>query len=341
MTQTPERFLLVRMSSLGDLVHAIPAVPALRASFPDAKIDWLVDARWADLIKLVEGLDDVIALERSLAATLACIRCLRRARYTCAIDLQGRYRSAVWAWISGAPRRIGRKPEATREPGSAWFCTERIIPAGTHIAEMTVSLAVHAGARQSAELQFPIRVPQDAASRRTRDELLREGVRDYVFLSPGGGWVSKCWPPERFGALCAELWKCHALRAVINVAPGEAPLARAVVEAAGDARPIVICSSISEMVVLLAEARLVVGGDTGPVHLGAALGTRVVALFGDTDAERNGPLPRGVVVQNVSAPPPKYLRGDYVRGRVHSAGMLSITVEQVLVAAEQELTIRA
>lgn len=341
MTRSPERFLIVRLSSLGDLVHTVPAVPALRASFPDAKIDWVVDARWSPLIDLVEGVDEVISLRRSLAGTLACIRRLRQARYTCALDLQGRYRSAILAWLSGAPRRIGRHWEATREPIVAWLYTDRLIPTGRHIAEMNVSIAVHAGAQQPAEMQFPLRVPQDVGSRRIREQLLREGIRDYVFISPGGGWESKCWPAERFGALCAELWRRDGLRAVVNVAQGEERLARGVLSGAKEAKPLIIYSSIPEMVVLLAEARLVVAGDTGPLHLAAALGTHVVGLFGDTDPARNGPLPRGVVVQNVSAPPPVYLRGDYVRGRTHSPAMLSLTLDQVLAAVEQELAITA
>ncbi|MGD1212480.1 MAG: glycosyltransferase family 9 protein [Candidatus Acidiferrales bacterium] len=335
-----ERFLLVRLSSLGDLVHSVPVAPALRRSFPGARIDWVVDARWAPLMELVEGLDNVIPLDRSAAGTLACIRRLRRARYTCAIDIQGRYRSAVLAWLSGAPRRVGRRPEATREPGAAIFYTDRVVPAGKHIAEMNVSLAVCAGARPPAELEFPFRVPRDAVSR-VQETLARQGISDYVVISPGGGWVSKCWPPERFGELCAEIWRRHELRAVINVAEAEADLARAVAGAAGESKPAVVSTSIPELAGLLSRARLVVAGDTGPLHLAAALGTRVVGLFGATDPLRNGPLPRGAVVRNAAGEPPDYVRGDYVRARDYSPAMLSLTGAQVLAAVEQELSVAA
>jgi len=113
------------------------------------------------------------------------------------------------------------------------------------------------------------------------------------------------------------------------------------VSAAGSANPPIVQLPIPALAALLAQARLVVAGDTGPLHLAAALGTRVVGLYGATDPERNGPLPRGAVVQNISSQPPDYLRGDYVRLDSYSAAMLSLSVEQVLAAAEQEISITA
>jgi lipopolysaccharide heptosyltransferase I len=341
MAETTDRFLIVRLSSLGDLVHTIPAVAALRSTFPAATIDWVVDQRFSPLIELVTCINQTIPLGRSISDVLGCIGRLRRARYTCALDLQGRYRSAVLAWLSGAPRRIGRDREATREPGAALFYTDRVIPTGRHIVDMTVELAVRAGARPQPEPQFPLRVPENALGA-VREKLARGGIPgDYVVISPGGGWKSKCWPPERFGALAAELLRRDGLRSAVNIAPGEEDLAAGIVQAAGSPPPPIVSLSIPELAALLTQARLVVAGDTGPLHLAAALGTRVVGLFGATDAERNGPLPRGLVVQNVSGPPPEYVRGDYVRLNSYSAAMLSLSVEQVLAAVEQEINITA
>jgi ADP-heptose:LPS heptosyltransferase len=184
-------------------------------------------------------------------------------------------------------------------------------------------------------------VPEEAL-RAAREKLAREGITvDYVVISPGGGWKSKCWPAERFGALAVELLRRDGLRSVVNIAPGEEDLAAGVVNAAGSPAPPVVSLPIQELAALLGQARLVVAGDTGPLHLAAALGTRVVGLFGATDAERNGPLPRGVVLQNVSGPPPEYIRGDYVRLNRYSEAMLSLSVEQVLAAVEQEIGVRA
>lgn len=341
MAETADRYLIVRLTSLGDLVHTIPAVAALRATFPAARIDWVVDERYLPLIEMVTCIQETIPLGRSVPNVLGCIARLRRSSYTCALDLQGTYRSAVLAWLSGVPRRIGRTREATREPGAELFYTERVTPTGQHIVDMTVELAVRAGARPQPEPQFPLRVPENAL-RTLREKLERDGITgDYVAISPGGGWKSKCWPPERFGALAAELLRRDGLRSVVNIASGEDDLAAEVVRAAGLPRPLVVSVSIPELAALLAQARLVVAGDTGPLHLAAALGTRVVGLFGATDAERNGPLPRGLVVQNVSGRPPAYVRGDYVRLNAYSEAMLSLSVEQVLAAVEQEIGVNA
>jgi heptosyltransferase I len=337
MTGSPDRFLVVRLSSLGDLVHTIPAVSALRSSFPAAKIDWVVDERWSPLVELVTAINETIPLGRSAGEVFACIRRLRRARYTCALDLQGRYRSAVLSWLSGAPWRIGRDREATREPGAAFFYTDRVVPAGRHIVDMTVDLAVRAGAKPEAEPRFPMRVPENEL-RGLREILANDGISgDYVVISPGGGWKSKCWPPDRFGALAAALKKRDGLPSVVNIAPGEEELAGAIVRASGQADLPIVSLPIPALAALLAQARIVVAGDTGPLHLAAALGTRVVGLFGSTDASRNGPLPRGVVVQNFSGEPPEYIRGDYVRLNTYSDAMLSLSVEQVLAAVEQAM----
>jgi heptosyltransferase I len=337
MTSRPNRFLAVRLSSLGDLVHTLPVVPALRSAFPDAEIDWVVDWRWSPLINLVRGINEVISLRPSFPGYLRCMGRVRQAGYSCVIDFQGIYRSAILGWISGAERRIGRDRNSARERGAARFYTDRVVPVGQHVAEMSMSLAMYAGAQRPAVMQFPI---QAAARdlRRVRERLRDEGAENYVVVSPGGGWKSKCWPAERFGALCAEVWRRHAIRSVINLAPGEEQLAETVVAHSLAASPIVYCPALPELVALLSQALLVVGGDTGPLHLAAALGTRVVALFGPTNASRNGPLPHGVVIQNHSSNPPNYQRGDYVRGRSYSPEMLSITVDQVLTAAEQEMS---
>lgn len=343
MNSPEQKFLIVRLSSLGDLVHTIPAVAALRAAFPTVQIDWVVDRRWSSLIDLVTCVNHTIPLGRSPREVLALIGRLREERYTCALDLQGRYRSAVVAWLSGAPRRIGRAAAATREPGAALFYTDRVIPTGRHIADMTVDLAARAGAKPDATPQFPLRVPPEAEGA-VRERLAREGIEGtYVVISPGGGWKSKCWPPERFGALAAALLERHGLRSVVNIAAGEEATAGDIIRAAAPAVLAVLSLPIPELAALLAHARLVVAGDTGPLHLAAALGTPVVGLFGSTDAERNGPLPRGRVVQVAAdrTQLPNYVRGDYVRQETYLPAMLALSVDCVLAAAEKEIGITA
>jgi len=343
MNDSGQKFLIVRLSSLGDLVHTIPAVAALRATFPAAQIDWVVDRRWWPLIELVTCIDRAIPLGRSARDLFALVARLRREHYTCALDLQGRYRSAVLGWLSGAPRRIGRAAEATREPGAALFYTDRMVPTGRHIVDMTIDLAVRAGAEPQPEPQFPLRIPPGAVNA-VREKLARDGITGpYVVMSPGGGWKSKCWPPERFGALGAAIFRQHNLPSVVNMAPGEEEMARDIVRAASPVNISALSFDIPELAALLAGARLVVAGDTGPLHLAAALGTRVIGLFGSTDPERNGPLPHGVVLQAASDPSqlPDYIRGDYVRQDCYLPAMLALSVERVLAAVEQEIGVTA
>ena len=328
-----QRFLVVRLSSLGDIVHTLPAFAALRESFPEAQIDWVVDRRWLQLAEMVLGVDTVIPLERSPLGVAACVRRLRAARYPCVVDYQGLYRSAVLAWSSGGARTIGFDRCAAREPGASMFYSERVVPTGRHVAEMNVDLSVRAGARPPLALQFPLRVPEQELQR-VREKMRHEGVADYVVLSPGGGWVSKCWTPDRYGALSLELWRRHGVRSLINVSPGQGQLARSVLSAAGESNPLVVSPPLRELAALVAGARLVVGADTGPVHLAAALGTHVVALFGPTDPARNGPLPAGAVLRNALGE-----GSTYKRGKSYSETMLSVSVEQVLEAAEREMSL--
>jgi len=330
-----QSFLVVRLGSLGDLVHTLPAVAALRSSFPEARLDWVVERKWSALLDLVVGVNEVIPLDRSFAGLRACVRRLRSTRYGCAIDFQGLYKSAVLGWLSGAPRRVGFDGNTARESGSAWFYTDRVRPTGRHVAEMNLNLAARVGAKPEAGMRFPLSVPEEEM-RCMCERLAAEGVTSYFVVSPGGGWKSKCWPPERYGALCAQLWHRYGLRAVVNTGPGEESLAAAVVLAAAPAQPIVLMPSLKELAALLEGAKLMVAADTGPLHLAAALGTPVVALFGPTDPERNGPRPGGAVVRNASVEATTYKRSD-----VYSPAMLSLTVDQVVSAAAQQMSVNA
>jgi lipopolysaccharide heptosyltransferase I len=332
-----QRFLVVRLGSLGDLVHTIPAVAAMRASFPLARIDWVVERKWSALLDMVAVVDGVIPVDRTFSGLMACTRRLRTARYGCSVDFQGLYKSAVLARLSGASRRIGFDRSAAREAGASCFYTDRVHPAERHVAEMNLDLAVRAGVQlDGGVLRFPLAVPREDICR-MQGLLAAKGLTaPYFVMSPGGGWKSKCWPPERYGLLCAEIWRRYGLFAVVNAGPGEESLAAAVVENAAPAQPVVLCPPLKELAALLAGARLMVGADTGPLHLAAALGTPVVALFGPTDPKRNGPRPGGVVVRNAAAEATTYKRGD-----VYSPAMLSIDVNQVLAAAAQQLSVNA
>lgn len=327
-----ERFLVVRLSSLGDIVHNLPAVSSLRDSFPHAHIDWLVDRKWTALLDGNPDLNEVIELDRdSWNALRACVRRLRAARYTCAIDFQGLYKSALLSFLSRARRRVGFGRPMAREPGAAFFYTQRILPTSCHKVDHNIALARAAGAHRTA-YRFPLRVSAWAAADVAR-QIASSGVREFFVVSPGGGWRWKCWPPERYGELCRELEQRLGWRAVVNCGPEERELGHAVCRAARSANPVLLATDVPQLIALLSRARLVVGGDTGPLHLAVALGTPVVGLYGPTDPARNGPFSAAdVVVRNARPGETTYKRED-----AYSPAMLSISAEQVIAAVEKRL----
>src|ERR1700674_4401560 len=329
MIDDGERYLVVRMTALGDVLHTLPAIAALRGAHKNARIDWVVERKWCPVLEGSPAISEVIPFDHaSLLGAFTCVRRLRQKNYTCAIDFQGLYKSSVLATLSAAPLRIGFERGWAREAGAALLYTERVTPAGRHVAEPNYSLAERAGASRPTRPEYPLRVPAcGAASVRAR--LAERGIGDYIVVGPGGSWRAKCWPAERYGIFCHEFEKRHGLRAVVIHGPGEESLAQDACRAAHPAEPIVMATTIEELMGLLAHARCVVAADSGPLHLAAALGARVVGLYGPTDPARNGPYVPGAVI--VSEARPEEI--SYKRRASYSPAMLRITVEQVLDAA--------
>jgi heptosyltransferase-1 len=340
MPTTPKasdrRFLLLRLGSLGDIVHALPAASALRDTFPDARIDWAVEPKWARLLEGNPDLNTVIQVDRrTLAGISRTVSTLRAPRYDCAIDFQGLYKSAFLAFASGASRRIGFQRTYAREGHASWLYTQRLNPRGAHKVDHNLTLAEEAGARKFP-VRFPVAIrPEDAA--RVTAELAQRNIHDFLVLNPGGGWRSKCWPAERYGELHAKIFEKTGVRGVVTYGPGEENLAQAVVSAAGNSAPAAIPLELGPLMALLRLARCVVSADTGPLHLAAALGAPVVGLFGPTDPARNGPYivhpeQKSIIVRN-----PRLSQTTYQRGASHSPAMLAITVDEVAAAVRKIL----
>ena len=332
------RFLLVRLGSLGDVIHALPAASALRDAFPEARIDWLIEPQWRRLLEGNPDLSEIIPLQKKSAAGLfSTVRKLRAARYTCAIDFQGLYKSALPALASGAPRRIGFPSTYAREGFASFFYTDRISPRGAHKVDHNLTLAEAAGARTSSP-RFPLTLrPED--EKQVTQELARHNIADFYVLNPGGGWRSKCWPAERYGELHHRLAAQHGWRSVISFGPGEESLAQELVSAAGTPPPVAVPLGLGPLLSLLHRAKFVVSADTGPLHLASALGTPVVGLYGPTDPARNGPYAgegKNIVIRN-----PSKSETTYRRGASYSAPMLSITVDQVADAVARLTTTRS
>ena len=284
------RILIVRMSALGDIVHALPVLAALRRAWPAAKVDWIVDEAYASILSLAEGLHQRIVVRGQgpeARGYVSAVRHLRAQKYDAALDLQGLIKSAVWAKASGAARVIGFDRAHLREPMAASFYSETVVPLDApHVIQKNLSIL------QAFDLApGPIELPlhPEAASATTNALVAVGGSKQYVVLNPGAAWPNKRWPAERFGALAAKLHAHTRLRSLITWGPDEKSLAEAVVSASGGAASLAPPTAIADLAVIMRDAALVVSGDTGPLHIAAAMGTPLVGLYGPTWPERNGP----------------------------------------------------
>jgi heptosyltransferase I len=333
------RFLVVRLGSLGDIVHTFPAVAALRDSFPAANIVWLTHPRWAFLVQSSGLPSEVWTVDtRALSSLRQVIPRLRHGPWNAAIDYQGLWKSAMLPFLGGVTRRIGFSSAVIREFGVPLLYTERVNTSKPHIAEQNGELSLRAGAQRgtaSVSLQIP---EQDQAAVCAR--LRAQGLDRYIVLSPGGGWRSKCWPIERFAALCHKVRASRNLRSVVNIGPDDADLVAPLLAASGDADPFVYRGNLGELMALLRGAACIVSGDTGPLHLAVALGTPAVALFGPTDPARNGPYSGSATQsseQKHTVLRMSGVRTTHARGSQPHPSMLGITVDQVFEAVARRV----
>jgi heptosyltransferase-1 len=342
---TAQRLLIVRLGSMGDIIHTLPAVTALRQAFPEATLGWIVEESWAELLctlpeprsgprspqrPLVDRLHTVNtkSWRKSLLSTqtweqiAAGLSELRAQRYEVAVDFQGAVRSALLARWSGAPLIYGAAQP--RENVASMFYTRQVIARGSHVVEQNLSLA-EAVARQPLEIP-KIEFPHDPAV----EKKCEEPIGDFALLNPGAGWGAKQWPAERYGHVAQRLAE-DGVRSLINFGPGEEPLMRAV-ESASEGTAKGMTCSLTELVALTRRARLFIGGDTGPMHLSAALGIPVVAIFGPTNPARNGPFAtRSIVLRSPSSPT------THSRRARPDPGLLEISSDEVVAAARKLL----
>ena len=274
----------------------------------------------------------MISVDRKSAAGIfATSRKLRAAQYDCVIDFQALYKSALLAFASRAPERIGFQSSYAREALASIFYTDRFNPRGPHKVDHNLTLARHAGAGNfSSALSDGRRAEDEQVVAR---ELATQYLKEFFVLNPGGGWRSKCWPAKRYGELHRRLCEQYRCRGVVTYGPGEENLAKELIAAAGENPPVAILLGLGPLMALMRRAKFIVSADTGPLHLASALGAPVVGLYGPTDPARNGPFSADdVTVRN-----PRFSQTTYHRGNDFDPAMLSITVDQVLEAVAERL----
>ena len=345
-SRIPESILIVRLGAMGDVLHAMTAAAALRHAIPGVRIGWALERRWMELLRVPDGgeatvtgcrLVDAIHLvdtrawrkhllrSSTIAEMRGAVSAIRAERYDIAIDVQGAIKSALIARLSGAPTVYGfAKP---RERMATVVYSQKIGVRAAHVIDQNLELlsAVASQSLSGTEFQLPVSPEAERWCEKTLDEL---GNRKFAVLNPGSGWGAKCWPAERFGEVARHLME-SGIASVVNYGPGERELANSVTAASGGAARPVFCS-LTELVALTRRAALFIGGDTGPLHLAAALKVPVVALFGPTDPARNGPYGTASMVLRSARSVTSY-------SHVAEAdpGLQSITVDEVLRAAAQ------
>jgi heptosyltransferase-1 len=359
-----ERVLIVRLSAMGDVIHTLPAVHWLRRKFPQAYISWLIEERWAELLcapgsprrgarsALRPLVDEVHTVNlKAWRKSLLSISTLQRAatvwndvrggHYDVAVDLQGAMRSAVLARWSGA-RVVYGAAEARESPASLWY-TRKVAARGRHVVEQNLSVAealmerTVESSHTNISCDLPCDLPCDPQaeariSDRLRERLTEYGMGEFAILNPGAGWGAKRWPAERYGEVARGLGDL-GVRSILNYGPGEEELVRVAGVASGGTAQAMSCT-ISELIALTRRARLFIGGDTGPLHLAAALRVPVVAIYGPTDPARNGPYgTRSIVLRSAESVT------SHARRAAADEGLLAIGSEAVVGAAKRLLRI--
>src|SRR5258708_28870927 len=337
------RFLVVRLGSLGDIVHTFPAVAGLRESFPNAEIVWLTHPRWKELVDSSELATDIWEIDtRSDRSLREIIGRTRKRRFTIAIDYQGLWKSAALPLFGDVSRRVGFSSQTIREFGVPILYTDRVRVTKIHIADQNGELSLCAGARNGLA---PVALAVPSIQEVFVLQLLRGfGIEKYIVLSPAGGWRSKCWPADRYGALCDKIRDTLGIRCILNHGPQWVDLVSAVKAASGQADPIAYNGSLGQLMALLRNAVCIVGGDTGPLHLAVALGTPAITIFGPTDPARNGPYRMGNRSGNAS-PIDIVLRSPhavttYKRSGQAASSILAIGVDTVFDAVRRQVEVR-
>lgn len=300
------RLLIIKPSSLGDIVHALPTAAALRRRCPSARVTWLVKREWAGVLEGNPAIDEVLAVDLSVMGWPAAIRAVRAGRFDLVVDLQGLLRSAVLGWVSGAPLRIGF---ANGREGSPWFYTQRVpVPSpALHAVDRYLLAAQHLGAQpeQPDSRAFPL--PRDPQAESWVAALLQsEGVQAGTALAavnPSARWATKRWPAESFAAVADHLQEKGGARVVLIGGQADRLAGEEVIRRMRT-RPIDLVgkTTVKELIALLRPLRVLITNDSGPMHLAAALGVPVVAVFGPTDPGRTGPYGPGHTVLRSGVP---------------------------------------
>ena len=333
--------LLIKPSSMGDIVHAMPTCEAIRRAYPKARLTWLVKREWAGLVERIEGVDRVWPVDSTLTGWLSQVSLLRAEHFDLVIDLQGLLRSAAIGWLSGSPLRVGF---TNGREGSPWFYS-KLVPVPSlemHAVDRYLLVAKAVGAVAFGTPEFCFRIPQ--SDHDEVDRLLsRSGVApgtSCVAMNVSARWPTKRWPAESFAEVADRLQQEGYGLVVLIGGPGDRVEVAAVKgQMKTPAIDLTGATTVGLLPALLSKASLLITNDSGPMHIAAAVGTPVVALFGPTSALLTGPYGAGhsVLTGNVSCRP---CFSRTCRNALPLECLRTVSPEQVLAAARAQRSLR-
>jgi heptosyltransferase I len=323
----PERIALIKPSALGDIVHTLPVLTALRERFPAAQITWVVNRAYESLLRGHPDLDTTLSFDRGIPAAIAALsalrfaRMLRKAKFDLVIDLQGLFRTGLMAAATGACRRIGL---STAREGAAHFYTD-IVPddmsfhAVDRYWRVATALGAHNGPKQ-------VRFTLEPAAIAWAERQLADRPRPWLVVGVGARWLTKRWPPEHFATLLEAAQSEFGGTAIFVGTRDDVPLSQIAIRfLSRPALDLTGNTTLPQLAAVLANADVMLANDTGPLHLAAALGRPVVAPYTCTDVARHGPY--GAFAGTVSTTVP--CRASYVRACSHLSCMAELTPDRL------------
>ena len=293
------RVLFVKLGAIGDVIHTLPSLAAIKTAMPDAEVSWVVESRSAEILRenpLIENLIEVDTksirggkIDELLPEIRRQVRDLRKYKFDVAIDFQGLLKSALIAKLSGAKKRWGFSRANLREPASRLLLTSTVKTSPqTHVIRKNLELLSGALSVAIPERQFEFPISTTREHAEEASALTDRVAGSFALLNPAGGWVTKLWHAEKFGLLADRIWENYGVVSIVATGPAEVELAQTVAANSRSGKALLAQPSLKGFYELARRARIYVGGDTGPTHLAVAAGTPIVGLFGPTEWWRNG-----------------------------------------------------
>jgi heptosyltransferase I len=292
------KILIVKLSSIGDIIHTLPVLSAIRRALPNAEISWVAERKPAEILRnnpLISNLIEIdtknLTFQEKITTARQQLRKLRKFSFDVTLDFQGLWKSATIAKFSKTKTSFGFSKKFLREPASRFLLTKTVdVPTQTHIVLKNLALAGKALKIEVPTENFEFPIFTEEKDLREAEEIISQSGENFAVLNPAGGWVTKLWHAEKFGSLADKLWEKHGLVSIVATAPNEKELAQKVLKSSKAGKIIETTPTLKGFYELAKRAKVYVGGDTGPTFLAIAAGAPIVGIFGPTEWWRNGSL---------------------------------------------------